>query len=154
MRNRPNVFDVVEGLTFLLSWDPTQRLARINTLENAETAKIFNGDLQHFQTFGSSDEGSFESSMLFLLFLSHAGELPLASCLGAERRLDRLLLGSSFDTVSHGSYYSALFHKIWAEPVLDLQSLFSPFLSPPFPFSFCSSHGVSCSSSMDVEIRL
>ena len=101
MRNSTDIFDVVKGLSLLLAWNTAHRIARIDSLENTESTKVLERNLEHLETFGSSNEGSFQAGMVFLLLLAHTRKLALATSVRGEGRLDGLFLGLSFDTISH-----------------------------------------------------
>lgn len=96
-----DVLYVIEGLSFLLAWNPTERFSGIDALENAQAAKVFQRDLQKFEAFRSSDERGFESCMFLFLLLSHPRKFALAASTRAQGRLDRLFLWFSFHSVTH-----------------------------------------------------
>lgn len=105
MSDGTNIFNVIKGLSFLLARDAPSWFTGINTLQDAESTEVLDCHLQHLETLGSSDKACFEPSVFFLLLFPHTGELSLRSHLGMARRLDRLLLGTSFHAVSHGAVF-------------------------------------------------
>jgi hypothetical protein len=57
MGHRPNILDVVESLSLLISWNTSSRLTRIYSLENTKPPEILDGDLEHLEAFRPSNEG-------------------------------------------------------------------------------------------------
>lgn len=77
--NGAYILYVVEGLSFFLARHTPNGLPRINTFKNTESPKVFERNLEHFQTFGSSNKGRFETGVSLFLFLAHARKLALTA---------------------------------------------------------------------------
>jgi len=75
-----DVLNVVEGLSLLVSRGASKRFSRIYAFEDAEPAKVLQGDLEQLEALGSADEGRFQPGVFLLLLLSHPRKLPLAPC--------------------------------------------------------------------------
>ena len=102
MGNGTDILDVVKCLSLLISRNTTSRFARVDALQNTEPAEVLDGDLQHLQTPGTSNEGSLQTSVVLLLSLSHPRKLALRSHLGMAGSLDGLFLLTSLYSISHG----------------------------------------------------
>ena len=113
MRNGSNIFDVIKRLPLLVAGHPTQRVTRVNTLEDTETSKIFDGELQHFDASRPTYEACFQTGMFFLLLLSHARQLALGTGRRTQGGLDGLLLRAALDAIPHDSMLFLLYITGW-----------------------------------------
>mmetsp|Transcript_29845 Transcript_29845/g.50916 ORF Transcript_29845/g.50916 Transcript_29845/m.50916 type:complete len:242 (-) Transcript_29845:106-831(-) len=76
-------------------------LTGIHSLENAQAAKVTEGNLQFLEDLGTSNKGGVESGVVAFTDLSHAGEFLLLGAAGVDGGLDGLFLRAAFDAVTH-----------------------------------------------------
>jgi len=101
VRNGADIFNVIERLSLLFAGHPTQRLPRVDALEDTKATKILDGELQHFQASRTTNEACFQTRVLLFLFLAHARQLALGAGRRTQGGLDRRLLRAALDAISH-----------------------------------------------------
>jgi hypothetical protein len=112
-----DVLDVVVDLVI-----PAQTLgrdSRIDALQDTQSSKIFESDLESSQCGGAGDELRVRPSLSRLHFLAHATESSLGAELGGNIGLDGLLLLSSLDSLPHGCSAAASSGLARTESALD-----------------------------------
>jgi len=100
MRQRLDILNMIKHLP-LFVLGSLLGLTGIHSLENAQAAKVTEGNLQFLEDLGTPDEGGVESGVVAFTDLSHAGEFLLLGAAGVDGGLDGLFLRAAFDAVTH-----------------------------------------------------
>lgn len=102
MSNGTNILNVVKGLALLLARNSSPRIPWVDTLQDTETTKVLDGNLEHLDALGSPNEGRLQTGIFLLLLLSHARQFAFGAHFGMGSGLEGLLLRLSFDSITHG----------------------------------------------------